>query len=248
MAVDPVVELWKQPLSRGKQAMTTDADLPAVAVAGEDQVDGIPGEDRIVFGMMVQKHLVPWRGAEALQKTLVQFSRHLFAGEAAEQDAADLHTAVVQQGYARFCHHHPVFLCQVQLMVAPAEHHRSNLSTFPEETVAVFSPYCGLFRAEHSTQPLRRLDSGADQLGRQASVTLIQILTSVMPLQRIPRHSDDIRMSLPQDVQDRFWLMLVQIRHQGNGTVPRGRKIVFCFLHRISPLLPRHYHIRDVIG
>ena len=41
-AIDPVVELWKQPLSRGKQAMTKDADLSAMAVAGEDQVDGIP--------------------------------------------------------------------------------------------------------------------------------------------------------------------------------------------------------------
>ena len=78
--IHPVVILGKQPLSRGEQSPAADADLPAVAVAGENQVDGVLGQMRIVFRMVAQQHPVVRGCRECFQKGIIKSTRHLSAG------------------------------------------------------------------------------------------------------------------------------------------------------------------------
>ena len=59
-----------------------------MAVAGEDQVDGVLGQMGIVFRMVAQQHLVAWGCREFFQKCIVKSTCHLSAGQAAEENTA----------------------------------------------------------------------------------------------------------------------------------------------------------------
>ena len=70
--VHAVVVLRKQPLSRCEDAPAADANLTAVAVTGENQVDWIMGKLGVVLRVMTQEHLVLLGCGKGFQKRRVQ--------------------------------------------------------------------------------------------------------------------------------------------------------------------------------
>ena len=68
-----------------------------MAVAGEEEVDGVGPQFVVVLRVMAQEYLVSGEITKASEELCVYLPGDLLGGYASKQDVLDLHSTVIQQ-------------------------------------------------------------------------------------------------------------------------------------------------------